>query len=65
MITYFNLVKSSFHRESNDYIVYFWHTYLGKFIKFNLFLIQYLNSGAGGLAGAFVHEKHAYTIKPT
>uniref|UniRef100_A0A8D1C5J2 Kynureninase n=1 Tax=Sus scrofa TaxID=9823 RepID=A0A8D1C5J2_PIG len=26
---------------------------------------KYLNSGAGGLAGAFVHEKHAYTIKPT
>ncbi|XP_020016383.1 kynureninase isoform X1 [Castor canadensis] len=25
---------------------------------------KYLNSGAGGLAGAFVHEKHAYTIKP-
>ncbi|XP_040827457.1 kynureninase [Ochotona curzoniae] len=25
---------------------------------------KYLNSGAGGLAGIFVHEKHAYTIKP-
>lgn len=25
---------------------------------------KYLNSGAGGLAGAFVHEKHAYRIKP-
>ncbi|XP_003478760.1 kynureninase isoform X1 [Cavia porcellus] len=25
---------------------------------------KYLNSGAGGIAGAFVHEKHAYTIKP-
>ncbi|XP_042099857.1 kynureninase isoform X2 [Ovis aries] len=25
---------------------------------------KYLNTGAGGLAGAFVHEKHAYTIKP-
>ncbi|XP_054418731.1 kynureninase [Pteronotus mesoamericanus] len=25
---------------------------------------KYLNSGAGGLAGAFVHEKHAHTIKP-
>lgn len=26
---------------------------------------KYLNSGAGGLAGAFIHEKHAQTIKPT
>ncbi|XP_005390836.1 PREDICTED: kynureninase isoform X3 [Chinchilla lanigera] len=25
---------------------------------------KYLNSGAGGLGGAFVHEKHAYTVKP-
>ncbi|KAM6178162.1 kynureninase [Rhynchocyon petersi] len=25
---------------------------------------KYLNSGAGGLAGAFVHEKHAHTIRP-
>ncbi|XP_040888265.1 kynureninase [Toxotes jaculatrix] len=25
---------------------------------------KYLNSGAGGLAGAFVHEKHKDTIKP-
>ncbi|XP_076425491.1 kynureninase isoform X2 [Peromyscus maniculatus bairdii] len=25
---------------------------------------KYLNSGAGGLAGAFVHEKHTHTIKP-
>lgn len=25
---------------------------------------KYLNSGAGGLAGAFVHEKHAHTVKP-
>ncbi|XP_004674739.1 PREDICTED: kynureninase [Condylura cristata] len=25
---------------------------------------KYLNSGAGGLAGAFVHEKHVHTIKP-
>uniref|UniRef100_A0AAR2L5U9 Kynureninase n=1 Tax=Pygocentrus nattereri TaxID=42514 RepID=A0AAR2L5U9_PYGNA len=25
---------------------------------------QYVNSGAGGLAGAFVHEKHADTVKP-
>ncbi|KAJ3584128.1 hypothetical protein NHX12_014624 [Muraenolepis orangiensis] len=24
----------------------------------------YLNSGAGGIAGAFVHEKHAYAVKP-
>lgn len=26
---------------------------------------KYLNSGAGGLAGAFLHEKHSNTIKPT
>ncbi|MBN3324762.1 KYNU Kynureninase, partial [Atractosteus spatula] len=26
---------------------------------------KYVNSGAGGLAGAFIHEKHAYTVKPT
>lgn len=25
---------------------------------------KYLNSGAGGLGGAFVHEKHTHTIKP-
>ncbi|KAM9305661.1 kynureninase [Gastrophryne carolinensis] len=25
---------------------------------------KYLNSGAGGLAGAFIHEKHSQTIKP-
>ncbi|KAM9766666.1 kynureninase isoform 1-T1 [Menidia menidia] len=25
---------------------------------------KYINSGAGGLAGAFVHEKHELTIKP-
>ncbi|XP_004703897.1 kynureninase isoform X1 [Echinops telfairi] len=25
---------------------------------------KYLNSGAGGLAGAFVHEKHTHTVKP-
>ncbi|XP_017744422.1 PREDICTED: kynureninase [Rhinopithecus bieti] len=25
---------------------------------------KYLNAGAGGIAGAFVHEKHAHTIKP-
>uniref|UniRef100_A0AAR2K0A4 Kynureninase n=1 Tax=Pygocentrus nattereri TaxID=42514 RepID=A0AAR2K0A4_PYGNA len=25
---------------------------------------KYVNSGAGGLAGAFVHEKHADTVKP-
>uniref|UniRef100_A0A8P4GLX7 Kynureninase n=1 Tax=Dicentrarchus labrax TaxID=13489 RepID=A0A8P4GLX7_DICLA len=25
---------------------------------------KYLNSGAGGLAGAFIHEKHKDTIKP-
>ncbi|XP_061788314.1 kynureninase [Nerophis lumbriciformis] len=26
---------------------------------------KYLNSGAGGLAGAFIHQKHQHTIKPT
>uniref|UniRef100_A0A3Q0TBM2 Kynureninase n=1 Tax=Amphilophus citrinellus TaxID=61819 RepID=A0A3Q0TBM2_AMPCI len=26
---------------------------------------KYMNSGAGGLAGAFIHEKHKHTIKPT
>ncbi|CAH2305434.1 kynureninase isoform X2 [Pelobates cultripes] len=26
---------------------------------------KYLNSGAGGLAGAFIHEKHISTIKPS
>uniref|UniRef100_K7GE71 Uncharacterized protein n=1 Tax=Pelodiscus sinensis TaxID=13735 RepID=K7GE71_PELSI len=26
---------------------------------------KYLNSGAGGLAGAYIHEKHFQTIKPT
>ncbi|XP_075685359.1 kynureninase isoform X3 [Rhinoderma darwinii] len=26
---------------------------------------KYLNSGAGGLAGAFIHEKHSRTIKPS
>ncbi|XP_063067801.1 kynureninase [Engraulis encrasicolus] len=25
---------------------------------------KYVNSGAGGLAGAYIHEKHAHTIKP-
>ncbi|KAF6114375.1 kynureninase [Phyllostomus discolor] len=25
---------------------------------------KYLNSGAGGIAGVFVHEKHTHTIKP-
>uniref|UniRef100_A0A8C9RCV1 Kynureninase n=1 Tax=Scleropages formosus TaxID=113540 RepID=A0A8C9RCV1_SCLFO len=25
---------------------------------------KYLNSGAGGLAGAFVHEKHTHSVKP-
>lgn len=38
--------------------------YSDKPIQLNVFSIQYLNSGAGGLAGAFVHEKHAHTIKP-
>lgn len=35
--------------------------------KMNLFinLLQYLNSGAGALAGAYIHEKHNFTIKPT
>ncbi|KAJ8351574.1 hypothetical protein SKAU_G00230500 [Synaphobranchus kaupii] len=26
---------------------------------------KYLNSGAGGLAGAFIHEKHTHTVKST
>ncbi|KAM3857260.1 kynureninase [Diretmus argenteus] len=26
---------------------------------------KYVNSGAGGLAGAFIHEKHQHTVKPT
>ncbi|XP_051869150.1 kynureninase isoform X5 [Pristis pectinata] len=26
---------------------------------------KYLNSGAGALAGAYIHEKHKFTIKPT
>ncbi|XP_077578932.1 kynureninase [Stigmatopora nigra] len=25
---------------------------------------KYLNSGCGGIAGAFIHEKHQYTVKP-
>nr|XP_056717435.1 kynureninase isoform X2 [Euleptes europaea] len=25
---------------------------------------KYLNSGAGGLAGAYIHEKHSQTVKP-
>ncbi|XP_053088128.1 kynureninase isoform X2 [Pangasianodon hypophthalmus] len=25
---------------------------------------KYMNSGAGGLAGAYIHEKHANTVKP-
>ncbi|KAF5890880.1 kynureninase, partial [Clarias magur] len=25
---------------------------------------KYMNSGAGGLAGAYIHEKHMYTVKP-
>ncbi|XP_056315285.1 kynureninase [Danio aesculapii] len=25
---------------------------------------KYMNSGAGGLAGAYIHERHAHTIKP-
>ncbi|KAM4601830.1 kynureninase [Polymixia lowei] len=25
---------------------------------------KYLNSGAGGIAGAFIHEKHKHTVKP-
>lgn len=33
-------------------------------MQLSLFSSQYLNAGAGGLAGAFVHEKHAHTIKP-
>ncbi|XP_036110554.1 kynureninase isoform X2 [Molossus molossus] len=44
------------------------HYYTGQY--FNIPVItkagqaKYLNSGAGGLAGAFVHEKHTHTIKP-
>ncbi|XP_016333201.1 kynureninase [Sinocyclocheilus anshuiensis] len=26
---------------------------------------KYVNSGAGGLAGAYIHEKHAHSVKPT
>ncbi|XP_027512145.1 kynureninase isoform X3 [Corapipo altera] len=26
---------------------------------------KYLNSGAGGLAGAYIHEKHSKSVKPT
>uniref|UniRef100_UPI00398F3323 kynureninase n=1 Tax=Pristiophorus japonicus TaxID=55135 RepID=UPI00398F3323 len=26
---------------------------------------KYLNSGAGALAGAYIHEKHRFTVKPT
>ncbi|XP_067843296.1 kynureninase [Heptranchias perlo] len=26
---------------------------------------KYLNSGAGAIAGAYIHEKHTFTIKPT
>ncbi|XP_074520544.1 kynureninase isoform X2 [Halichoeres trimaculatus] len=26
---------------------------------------KYLNSGAGGIAGAFIHEKHRVSVKPT
>uniref|UniRef100_A0A8C5XWC4 Kynureninase n=1 Tax=Microcebus murinus TaxID=30608 RepID=A0A8C5XWC4_MICMU len=26
---------------------------------------KYLNAGAGGIAGAFIHEKHTHKIKPT
>ncbi|XP_029461267.1 kynureninase isoform X2 [Rhinatrema bivittatum] len=29
-----------------------------------LVFYKYLNSGAGGLAGAFIHEKHTHEIKP-
>lgn len=38
--------------------------YSDKLMQLSLFSSQYLNAGAGGLAGAFVHEKHAHTIKP-
>jgi len=62
IITHFDLIKVDFiTKKSNNY---FYHVYLGKPTQFNLLSIQYLNTGAGGLAGAFVHEKHAYTIKP-
>ncbi|XP_048056776.1 kynureninase [Megalobrama amblycephala] len=26
---------------------------------------KYVNSGAGGLAGAYIHEKHAHSVRPT
>lgn len=26
---------------------------------------KYVNSGAGGLAGAYIHEKHAHSVQPT
>lgn len=29
-----------------------------------IYSLQYLNSGAGGLAGAYIHEKHSKSIKP-
>lgn len=30
----------------------------------SLVLLQYLCTGAGGIAGAFIHEKHATSVKP-
>jgi len=29
-----------------------------------VYSLQYLNSGAGGLAGAYIHEKHSQSVKP-
>ncbi len=34
-------------------------------ISVSVCFIQYVNSGAGGLAGAYIHEKHAHSVKPT
>ncbi len=33
-------------------------------ISVGVCFIQYVNSGAGGLAGAYIHEKHAHSVKP-
>lgn len=29
-----------------------------------IYSLQYLNSGAGGLAAAYIHEKHSQSIQP-
>lgn len=38
-------------------------TYDDQLCKLMSMFVQYLNSGCGGIAGAFIHEKHQYTIK--